>query len=58
MSSGVSNCLVSRVDGQPIRMSVYGEGETNGHMIIFGDNGIILFDITTQSVIHRVNWDS
>ena len=57
MSTGVSNCLVSRIEGQQIRMSVYDADSSNGFMIIFGDNGVVLFDITTQTVRHKVNWD-
>ena len=39
-------------------MSVYDADESNGFMIIFGDNGILLFDVMTQTTRHRVNWDS
>lgn len=58
MSTNVGKCLVSRMEGQQIRMSVYDVDNSNGFMIIFGDNGIILFDVTTQTIRHKVNWDS
>lgn len=57
MSTGVGNCLVSRMESQQIRISVYDEDEDNGFMIIFGDNGIVLFDIMTQTVRHSARWD-
>ena len=39
-------------------MSVYDADESNGFMIIFGDNGIVLFDVMTQTTRHMANWDS
>lgn len=57
MSEGVGNCLVSRADGQPVRISTYDEAGDNGFMIIYGDNGIVMYDVETQTAIHKASWD-
>ena len=57
MSEGVSKCLVSRADGQPVRMSAYDKDGVNGVMIIYGDSGIVMYDVDTQTTMHKASWD-